>query len=265
LLRPYPQFGNIVSYGHNIAHSSYHSLQVKASRRLTDGLTFTAGYTFSKLIDDLTSNSINLSIPILNYQDYYNLRGDKALSNFDVRHRFVGNVSWELPLGANRRWLSDGWISSIVGGFTLNAIVQVQSGLPISISATNPSLQGLAFIALRPDMVRDPILASNSKGQKVAQYFDTRAFVQPAAYGLGTSPRTISGLRSPGYFAANVSILRDFKISERVKFQLRIEAFNAFNRANFLPPGSTLGLPGFGVITSTEDPRQLQIAGKIYF
>lgn len=265
LLRPYPQFGNVVSYGHNVAHSSYHSLQLKASRRLVDGLTFTAGYTFSKLIDDLTSNSINLSIPILNYQDYYNRRGDKGLSNFDVRHRFVANASWELPFGANRRWVRDGWFGNVIGGFTLNAIVQAQSGLPISISATNPSLQGLSFIALRPDMISDPVIDSASTAEKVAQYFNTRAFVQPPAYGLGNTPRTLSNLRSPGYFATNFSLIRDFRLTEHAKIQLRVEAFNAFNRVNFLPPGSTLGLAGFGVITNTEDPRQLQIAVKIHF
>lgn len=265
LLRPYPQFGNVVSYGHNIAHSSYHALQLKVSRRLVDGLTFTGGYTFSKLIDDLTSNSINLSIQILNYQDYYNRRADKALSNFDVRHRFVGSVSWELPLGRERKFLRAGFLSKAVGGFTLNTIVQVQSGLPLSISATNPSLQGLSFIALRPNLVGDPHLSADSKAERIRQYFNTLAFTQPALYALGNAPRTLSNLRGPGYFTTNLSLLRDFKFTEKVKLQLRAEAFNAFNRANFLPPGTTLGLSNFGVITSTEDPRQFQAAVRLYF
>ena len=265
LLRPYPQFGNIVSYGHNLAHSSYHSLQVKVARRLGDGLTFTAGYTFARLIDDLTSNSINLSFQILNYQDYNNLRADKGLSNFDVRHRFVGNVSWELPFGSTRRWLRDGLMSKVIGGLTVNAIVQAQSGLPLSISATNPSLQGLAFIALRPNLVGDPHSSATSVEERIAQYFNTLAFQQPAAYAVGNSPRTLSSLRGPGYFATNLSLVRDFKFSESIKLQLRAEAFNAFNRANFLPPGATLGLSSFGVITSTEDPRQFQIAVRMYF
>lgn len=265
LLRPYPQFGNVVSYGQNLGHSSYHSLQLKVSRRLVDGLTFTGGYTFSKLIDDLTSNSINLSIQILNYQDYHNRRADKSLSNFDVRHRVVGNVSWELPFGQGRKFLSEGPLAKVIGGFTLNAIVQAQSGLPLSISATNASLQGLAFIALRPNLIGDPHSTARGKAERMRQYFNTLAFQQPALFSFGNAPRTLPNLRGPGYFATSVSLLRDFKLTERAKLQFRAEAFNVFNRANFAPPGTTLGAADFGVITSTEDPRQIQFAARLYF
>ncbi|MBS1791101.1 MAG: carboxypeptidase regulatory-like domain-containing protein [Acidobacteria bacterium] len=265
LLRPYPQFGNVVSYGQNLGHSSYHSLQLKIARRLVDGLTFTGGYTFSKLIDDLTSNSINLSIQILNYQDYHNLRADKSLSNFDVRHRFVGNLSWELPFGNGRRFLTNGLPSKLLGGFTFNTIVHAQSGLPLSISATNASLQGLAFIALRPNLIGDPQKAATSKADRLQQYFNTLAFQQPALYSFGNTPRTLPNLRGPGYFATSVSLLREFKLTERTKLQFRAEAFNVFNRANFAPPGTTLGAANFGIITSTEDPRQIQFAARLYF
>lgn len=265
LLRPYPQFGNIVSYQHNLSHSSYHSLQLKASRRFVDGLTFTGGYTFSKLIDDLTSNSINLSIQILNYQDYYNRRADKSLSNFDVRHRFVGNTTWELPFGRERRFLRTGALSKLAGGFTLNAIVQSQSGFPLSVSALNPALQGLAFISLRPNLVGDPQRQGADKAARISEYFNTDAFEQPAPYTFGSAPRTLSRVRGPGYFATNLSLQRDFRFGETTRLQLRAEAFNVFNRANFATPGTVLGATNFGVITSTEDPRQIQLAAKLYF
>lgn len=265
LLRPYPQFGNIVSYQHNLSHSSYHSLQLKASRRFVDGLTFTGGYTFSKLIDDLTSNSINLTIQILNYQDYYNRRADKSLSNFDVRHRFVGNATWELPFGKERRFLREGLPSKLLGGFTLNTIVQAQSGFPLSVSALNPSLQGLAFISLRPNLVSDPAREAGDTASALGQYFNTAAFQQPAPFAFGSAPRTLPGVRGPGYFATNLSLQRDFRFTESVRLQFRAEAFNVFNRANFATPGTVLGAPNFGVITGTEDPRQIQLAAKLYF
>jgi len=265
LLRPYPQFGNIVSYQHNLSHSSYHSLQLKVSRRLVDGLTFTGGYTFAKSIDDLTSNSINLSIQILNYQNYYNMRADKALSNFDVRHRFVGSVSWELPFGSGRKFLQEGVLAQVIGGFTLNAITQAQGGLPLSISAVNNALQGLAFIALRPNLVGNPQTSATDKAGKILQYFNTAAFQQPANYTLGNAPRTLSSLRGPNYVTTSFSISRDFKFTEKAKLQFRAEAFNAFNRANFSTPGTTLGLANFGVIANTEDPRQVQFAARLYF
>ncbi len=265
LLRPFPQFGNVVSYGGNEAHSTYHAFELKIERRFSDSLLFTTAYTFSKLIDDLTGNSINLSIQVPSYQNYFNRRADKSLSNFDVRHRFVTNVTYQLPFGAGRLLARDGLFSRIAGGFTLNAIVQAQSGFPLSITATNPSLQGLAFIGLRPDVVAEPARDGGSEADRIQQYFNTLAFRQPAAYALGNAPRTLPGVRGPGYFSTNLSLLRDFRLTERARLQFRLEAFNAFNRANFSMPGTVLGAAGFGTITSTEDPRQVQIAVKFYF
>jgi hypothetical protein len=265
LLRPFPQFGNVVAYGQNEAHSTYHSLQVKVSRRLVDGLTFTGGYTFAKLIDDLTANSVNISIQVPNYQDFYNRRADKSLSNFDVRHRFVGNVSWELPFGQSRKFLQEGVLSKLVGGFTLNAIVQAQGGLPLSISATNASLQGLAFVGLRPNLVGDPQSSASGTAARIQQYFNTLAFQQPAPYTFGNASRTLPDLRGPGYFATSFSLLRDFRFTEKIKLQFRIEAFNAFNRTNFSTPGTVLGAANFGVISNTEDPRQFQLALRLNF
>ena len=201
----------------------------------------------------------------MNYQDYYNLRGDKALSNFDIRHRFVGSMSWELPFGNGRKFLQEGVLAKVVGGFTLNAITQAQGGLPLLISAVNDALQGLAFIALRPNLAADPQSSADSTAGKILQYFNTAAFQQPANYTIGNAPRTLSSLRGPNYVTTSFSISRDFKFTEKAKLQFRAEAFNAFNRANFATPGTTLGLANFGVITNTEDPRQVQFAARLYF
>jgi hypothetical protein len=238
---------------------------VKVSRRFTDNFTFTGGYTYAKLIDDLTGISINMSIQVPNFQDYHNRRADKSLSNFDVTHRGVANFSYLLPFGPKERFLRRGLLSHVLGGFTLNGIVQAQSGFPLSVSALNPSLQGLAFVSLRPNLVGDPAKSSASKAEQISQYFNTAAFQQPAAYTFGTAPRTLPGVRTPNYFATNLSLQRDFLFGERARLQLRAEVFNIFNRANFLTPGAVLGATNFGVITGTEDPRQIQLAAKFYF
>jgi hypothetical protein len=266
LLRPYPQFGNVISYSQNEAHSSYHSLQITASRRVGAGLTFSAAYAFSKSIDDLTSMSLNnQTIQIQYYQDYHNRRADKSLSNFDVTHRFIGDVNWTLPFGRDRRFLREGLLAKLVGGFSVNAIAQAQSGFPLSIGAANPSLQGLAFNALRPNIVGNYLVSSGARADRLKQYFNPLAFAQPAPYTFGNAPRTLPDLRSPGYFSTNLSLQRDFKFTEKSKLQLRAEAFNLFNRANFQAPGTVFGAAGFGVITSTEDPRQFQVALRLYF
>lgn len=266
LLRPYPQFGNVVSYSQNEAHSSYHSLQITVARRVTNGLTFSAAYSFSKLLDDLTSMSANnQTIQIQYYQDYHNRRADKSLSNFDVRHRFIGDVTWQLPFGKEQHFLQQGILSKIIGGFAVNTIVQAQSGFPLSISATNASLQGLAFNSLRPNIVGNYLVSSNSKANWIKQYFNAAAFAQPAPYTFGNAPRSLPNLRGPGYLTANLSLQRDFKFTEHAKLQIRAEAFNLFNRANFQAPGTILGGANFGVITATEDPRQFQLAARLYF
>src|SRR5499426_2471620 len=266
LLRPYPQFGALVSYSQNEAHSSYHSFQLTAWRRLGEGLSFSAAYSFSKSIDDLSSMSLNnQTIQVQYYQDYHNRRADKSLSNFDVAHRFIGDVTWRLPFGHDRRFVRGGALAKLVGGFSVNAIAQAQSGFPISIGATNASLQGLAFNSLRPNIVGDINTSAGSKADRIRQYFNPLAFAQPAPYTFGNAPRTLPNLRGPNYFSVNLSLKRDFRFTERAGLRIRAEAFNVFNRANFQLPGTAFGAANFGVITGTEDPRQVQFAARIYF
>jgi len=266
LLRPYPQFGAVVSYSQNEAHSSYHSFQLTAWRRVGEGLSFSAAYSFSKSIDDLSSMSLNnQTIQIQYYQDYYNRRADKSLSNFDVTHRFIGDVTWRLPFGHDRRFVREGALARLVGGFSVNAIAQAQSGFPLSIGATNASLQGLAFNSLRPNIVGEVNTSADSKADRILHYFNAAAFAQPAPYTFGNAPRTLPNLRAPGYFTTNLSLQREFHFTENARLQIRAEAFNAFNRANFQIPGTVLGAANFGVITGTEDPRQIQFAARIYF
>jgi hypothetical protein len=155
--------------------------------------------------------------------------------------------------------------AKVIGGFSVNAIAQAQSGFPLSISATNASLQGLAFNSLRPNIVDDVRTSADSKADRIRQYFNTRAFEQPGPFTFGSAPRTLPNLRGPGYFTTNLSLQRDFNFTENARLQIRAEAFNVFNRANFKIPGTTLGAAGFGIITSAEDPRQIQFAARIYF
>ena len=266
LLRPYPQFGRVQSYNVNEAHATYHSLQTKVSRRFNDGLAFSAAYTFAKTIDDISGISAGPTIQVPNYQNYYNRRADKSLSTFDVRHRFIGNVTYQLPFGSGRRFLKDGVAGKIVGGFSANAIVQAQSGFPLSVTAVNAALLGLAFTQLRPNLVGDPNLPDDrSKADKIAQWFNTAAFAQPAQYTFGNAPRTLPNVRGPGHFSTNVSLQRDFKITETIRFQFRAESYNVFNRANFTTPSAVLGANNFGRIIATEDPRQFQFGAKLYF
>ncbi len=266
LLRPYPQFGRIQSFNANEAHGTYHALQTKISRRFNDGLAFSAAYTFAKTIDDISGISAGPTIQVPNYQNYYNRRADKSLSTFDVRHRFIGNITYDLPFGKGRKFLQEGTLGKIVGGFSVNAITQAQSGFPVSVTAVNAALLGLSFTQLRPNQVAEPALSSDrSTDDKVNQWFNTAAFTQPGQFTFGNSPRTLSSVRGPGYFSTNLSIQRDFRITETIVFQFRAEGYNVFNRANFVTPVAILGANNFGRLRATEAPRQFQFGAKLYF
>ncbi len=266
LLRPYPQFGRIQSYNVNESHATYHALQTKVSRRFNDGLAFTVAYTFAKTIDDISGISAGPTIQVPNYQNLYNRRADKSLSTFDVRHRFIGNVTYDLPFGKGRKYLQEGAVGKIMGGFSVNAITQAQSGFPVSVTAVNAALLGLSFTQLRPNLIADPTLPDGrSTGDRVAQWFNPAAFAQPAQYTFGSSPRTLSNVRGPGYLSTNLSIQRDFRITETLVFQFRAEGYNIFNRANFVTPVAILGANNFGRILATEAPRQFQFGAKLYF
>jgi hypothetical protein len=272
LLRPFPQFGNVVSYNMNEAHATYHSLQLRIERRFSDGLLFTAGYTFAKTIDDVSSISAGPTIQNPNYQDYYNRRANKGLSTFDVRQRFIGNVTWRLPFGYDRRWLKDGVLGHISGGWGLNAIVQAQGGFPLNILTVSNGLQGLAFVGstaavggLRPHLIGDPLIADATQRKTTLRWLNTAAFQAPPQYTFGNAPRTFSNLRGPGHFSTNLSLQRNFKFTETMRLQFRAEAFNLFNRTNFTTPVSILGAANFGRLVAAEEARQMQFALKLYF
>ncbi|MBK7601902.1 MAG: TonB-dependent receptor [Acidobacteria bacterium] len=266
LLRPYPQFGQIQSSGMNEGHSTYHSLQLKGQRRFSNGLSFTVGYTFAKLIDDISSLLGNFTTQSPYGQDYNNRRADKSLSAFDVRHRLTANIVWQLPFGPGRAYLKNGVAGYVLGGWGINGILQAQGGLPLAISAANPAaLQNLSFIQLRPNLVGDPVLNPDTREQQVNAWFNTAAFTAPANFTFGNSPRLMPNLRGPGHFSTNLSLARDFRFTETIRLQFRAEGFNIFNRPNFTVPGTVVGTPTFGRLLQTEDARQMQFALRLYF
>ena len=257
-VRPYPALsssspilpgralGNITQV-ESAGSSSYNALWVTATRRAARGLQFNASYTWSKSLD---SNSFSTGGVVA--QDSYNLRGDRGLSDFDARHRFVVSAIYELPLGGNR----------LVEGWQLALIVQSQSGSPVNIVTSNSAVNGVAN-TLRPD-ITGPITMIGS----VDQWFDTSVFTPVGRFGnLGRN--VVIG---PGFNNTDFSVIKNTRFRDNLSMQLRAEFFDLFNHANFGPPGNVVGTPAFGLITSTRFPtgetgssRQIQLAIKLIF
>jgi hypothetical protein len=276
--------GNITEVT-SAANSNYNALWVSANKRLSRGLQFNASYTLSKSIDYNSLNSQGVVI-----QDSLNLRGNRGLSDFDARHRFVVNWIYELPWKGNR----------LIEGWQLSGITQWQTGNPITILAGNPlaiagTTIGGATIAnftgvatIRPDLI-----GKVEKVGRVEQWFtgtvcDPRhasvcpagaAFALPVALVNGQSVfhfgslgrNTITG---PGFSNTDFSLLKNTKINEQLRVQFRAEVFDIFNHANFGQPNrvAQVGSSTFGTITNTRFPtgdsgssRQVQFALKLLF
>jgi hypothetical protein len=238
--------GNITQ-AESSGNSSYNALWVSASKRLDRGIQFNASYTWSKSLD---YNSLSFQGVVV--QNSYDTRGDRGLSDFDARHRFVISALYDLPFNQNR----------LVRGWRLALVVQSQSGNPINIVTTNSFVNGVPN-TLRPD-VTGPV---NIIGD-VEHWFDTSVFVPVNDFG-NVGRNVVIG---PGFNNTDFSVVKDTKLGETVVLQFRAEFFDLFNHPNFGQPGNVVETPTFGRITNTRFPtgesgssRQIQFALKLVF
>jgi hypothetical protein len=243
---PNTPLGNVTEVGSS-GISSYNALWVTGTRRFTKGCQFNASYAWSKSID-YTSFSTGAIV----LQNSFDLSAERGLSDFDARHRFVLSSIYELPFDGNE------WAS----GWQLGVIVQSQSGNPFNVVTGNSTVNGVAN-TVRPD-VNGPVEIIGD----VDQWFDTAAFT--AIQGFGNLGRNV--LIGPAFNNVDFSVMKTTSLGERWRVQFRAEIFDLFNHANFGRPGTTVGTPAFGRITSTRFPtgesgssRQIQFALKLMY
>ena len=245
---PNAQLGNITQV-EGTGNSSYNALWSSLTKRFSNGLQFNANYTWSKSLD---YNSLSSPPTAVTVQNSYNLRGDRGLSDFDARHRFVLSGLYELPFKGNQ----------LVEGWQVATILQSQSGNPVNIITTNTTVNGVPN-TLRPDVV-GPVEILGA----VDRWFDTTRFAAVSRFGsLGRN--VIVG---PNFNNVDLSVLKRFVLSEDVRLQFRAEIFDLFNHPSFGQPGRVVGSATFGRITNTRFPtgdsgssRQLQFALKFEF
>lgn len=257
LRRPFPQYGTI-SEENARGNSNYHSLQAKLEKRYSVGLTFLSSYTWSKSIDDSSA------LTTLSQNNPFDLRQERGLSEYDVRHNSVTTFVYELPFGRGKAAGSNlpGWADAIAGGWQLNGIATLRTGFPIRIvlptDVANTGVSG----GQRPNVVGQVVLPSSERTTE--RWFNTSALVSPAPYTFGNLGRhAISG---PGMVNFDIGAFKNFRFAERHTIQFRAELFNAFNRNNLGAPGGTFGTSTFGRITSTStDARDVQLALRYQF
>ncbi len=240
------------------ANSNYHSFQLGARRQLAHGLSFQAGYTLAKSLDDASGFFPSAGDP--NFpQDSFNLRAEHARSNFDIRQRFVLSYSCLFPRNRGAAaWLLDGWQTHGIWSFQTGRPFTV--ALPSELDNSGTGRSSLGFGANdRPNVIGDPSLDNPTP----ERWFNTAAFAIPTRGTFGSAGRNI--LDGPGLASLNLSLFRNISVREGWTLQFRAESFNALNRANFNQPENFLGGAAFGSITSAQNPRHIQLGLKLLF
>ena len=254
-----------------IANSSYNALEVSLRKRFSQGMSFLLSYTWSKVIDDVSSFNITGSEakPVAGEndlaQDPFNLAAERGPSLFDARNRFVASYVWDLPFW-NR---PQNWYQSVLGGWQLDGIATLMSGTPFTVFDSNDvSAQGSApeitgFSAQRPNLVGNP----NHGPRKVSAWLNASAYQRldtvANAGQFGTEGRNVN--TSPGYADWDFAALKNFKVTESTQIQFRAELFNILNRTNFHLPDCDISSPTFNYILEADPPRQVQFALKFMF
>lgn len=241
----------------NDGNSNYNALLVSLKRRFTKGMAYGVSYTWSHNIANVIDNLSGGAFPQNSY-DYGAERGD---SMFDVRHRFVGYLTYELPVGKGKKYMNQaGIVNGVLGGWQVNTILTKQTGTTIQVSG--PDIHGTGSFNMRPDCIGNA-RSGASNDPRTGFWLSSAAFALPVgAFGNCGAGR----YHGPGFTNVDLSLFKSFPMRETMRFEFRAEAFNAFNHPAFGNPASFFGAGNFGQISSTiTDPRELQLALKFYF
>jgi hypothetical protein len=258
--RPFPQFSNVTILFPTLGTSNYHALILRAERHFAAGFNLLSTYTWAKFLNNTDEGGAALGNTGV-YSDYYNRRLDYGPSANDIRHRVTISTVYELPVGRGKRYLAQHWSGRVIGDWSLSMLALLQSGPPFTVTTQTNTTNAFSAGAQRADLLRDPVLDNSDRS--LSRWCDTAAFAQPAARTFGTAGRGI--LRGDGTVNFDLSILKNFFITERKGFQFRVEMINAFNHPNFGLPGATFGGPGFGVVSSAAAGRSLQLGLRFVF
>ena len=247
---PYFGFNNLLSFFDPSANSIRHAGYVDLQRRFSNGLSFTANYTYGKSIDDASDASPDtrtLTTPTTlgQHVSYGEPRDqDRAISTFDIKHNFSSTFIYDLPFGKGRQLLSDApaIVNGVLGGWSLSGIFRLQGGQPFVPFITDTNRLGGTNRAIRLDIIpgvpiKNPLYSGScSVGAVCEPYINPAAFIRPARGSLGNAPRTLD-VRAPMQEYFDFAIQKDFPFpfgkNEKRRINFRVDFINAFNHPNF--------------------------------
>lgn len=251
--RPYQNLGTVTFYKSE-GFSTYNGLELSAFQRFSKGVTLSAGYTWSRTIDNRAPSSL----------DPYNTALDKGLSPFHLAHRFFTAGVWEIPYGRGRTFGSGSGriVDAFLGGWQTSGFLVLETGNPLTITTQGDNLNTGGGYLQVPNRTGQPNLPHDQRTR--SRFFNTDVFQRPAPYVIGNGGRNT--LIGPGSRNLDLSFAKQFSLTESKSIQFRAEFFNAANHPNWGAPGTTLGTSSFGVITSNSNlPRDLQLGLKFRY
>ena len=287
LLLPFPQYQRVLFLDPHRGTSNYRSLQTSFMKRFGSKGILSVAYTWSRLMSNTDSSSAFLDEGFIfggSTQDNNHLDHEYSLSSYDVPQNLSIGYGVDLPFGRNKRFLSDakGALNAVVGGWRVNGITAIRSGVPISSYQFFPGSAlsqlgggqgyfGAQGLWMRPDLVTGcDLKVSGSRQHRAANgWFNTACF-QPvdtaSEVRFGNAPRNIDTVRMDHMNNWDLSISKRNDITESVYLQFTAEFFNTFNHVRFGAPNEQVGTPNFGIVTSqVNPPRAIQFGLRVGF
>ncbi|MDX2182259.1 MAG: carboxypeptidase regulatory-like domain-containing protein [Bryobacteraceae bacterium] len=266
ILRPMPHFDGASRSEPNRGDSNYHALQMKYEKRFSNGFTGLAHYTWSKMIDNSSVSSGNVTWlgGTTSMQNRFDYRQERSLSVHDIPHRLVVSGAWQLPFGRGKAIAGsvNRLTDILIGGWEVSGFLTMQAGIPLQVTQDGGQLWDANQ---RPHLVGDPSTTGRVQ-DRLNRYFNEAAFQRPAIDTYGSAPRYL-GYRGPGIKTLDAALLKSVTVREGQRAEFRLEMQNATNTPMFSDPANmSFGSTSFGQITSTRiGARNVQLGFKYYF
>ena len=265
LLKPYPRFLNVATYRNNSGETNYNAGQVKVEQRFAQGFALLFGFTHSRLIDDASSvfSTTVLSSPNSNSliaADTFRPLLERDVSSGDMPNVTTFSGIYDLPAGRGHWLASTAFANTLIGGWSLNSILSLQSGTPVTITQATNNNSFAGFALQRPNLVGKPNLTSSQRTP--AHFINAAAFTTAPQFVLGTASRNPA--RGQAYRDLDFALVKHTTLRGETDMEFRAEIFNIFNTPEFSQPNGSFGSSAFGSITSTvTDPRVVQFAIRL--
>jgi hypothetical protein len=261
--------GATISGTQSNGNMKYNALQAELQKQMSHGLQYQVSYTFSKCMSDSTgyygawNNALSASAY---WQNVYDQRSEWAPCYYDATHVISAYAIYDLPFGRGKMLAPNAGkaVNAVIGGWEVSPIVSFHTGWPMPINGANDN-SGTFSRGARADCSGIPSITNTGIPGIGRQWFTNNGdFSQPAVGTFGNCSPQLSGLRSPHYNDVDLSLHKDFPITERFRVQFRTDFVNAFNHVQYNAPNMSLGST-MGQITSAQPPRNIQLALKLYY